>query len=426
MKSRNGKEQRTRGVKKTAGAELLLPDMSSRGAYPCKAARGDSDGRRAPYFPVLCAETTQKKPAFRCGLYNTGFLILLAAFLCAAGISGCGGRHKNTSAPAPTAENSAAADTPADTSKAGEVPDPDTASGGHTESGRASTKSAEAVPAHAGIPAAAEHPLQIHYHVGDSLQDGSLRIVYMASGEYHETSRYRQPPEGQKIVFLQFSLENTSDTRGCSLPLFSFDCFADGTRAEPYYGSGEDLTVDLPADRSAVTQIRFTVPEKADQIDVEYTTQFLTSEKLHFFYEGEQSADYTVPVRSRRSAGALKAGAGMEADGLYLTYTSCRQDDSDSEFIRPAEGSSFVTLTLRIENLLEEEIDTGIYDFQCFADGQLCRTVLFRDDPLTGPVAPGQSTEGTVTFEIPDDAATVEAEYNCFERTSNPVILTVR
>lgn len=356
---------------------------------------------------------------------------VLAALLCAACISGCRSREKGTSGSAETAETPAAADTSAaGTGGSGDVPGRDAENSGlhrsDPASGRTSTKSAAAASSSAGVPAAAEHPLQVNYHVGDSLQDGSLRIVYMASGDYHEASKYRQPPEGQKIVFLQFSLENTSDTRSCSLPLFSFECHADGALAAPYYGSGEALTVELPAGRSAVTQVRFTVPESAKKIDVEYTTQFLTSEKLHFFYEGEQSADYAVPVRSGRSAGALKTGAGTEADGLYLSYTSCSPDDSDSEFIRPAEGSSFVTLTLKIENLLDEEVDTGIYDFQCFADGQLCRTVLFRDDPLTGPVAPGHSTEGTVTFEIPDAAETVEAEYNCYDITSKPVILTVR
>ena len=123
-------------------------------------------------------------------------------------------------------------------------------------------------------PASTE--IQGIYHVGDTLQDGDLKITYISSGEYVETNDYLQPEPGYKYIYLQFAFENTADHGDEYVSSYDFECYADGFAAEQYYGGEEDLSATLSAGRSTTGYIYFTIPIDATEIDVEYETNFFT------------------------------------------------------------------------------------------------------------------------------------------------------
>jgi hypothetical protein len=102
------------------------------------------------------------------------------------------------------------------------------------------------------------------------------------------------------------------------------------------------------------------------------------------------------------------------------------REDSDNEYLRPEPGCSFWTLTFEIENLGEEDSQISVSDFCCYADGQSCSRRLFRDDYLSADIAGGRKAKGTVTFEVPDEAQVVEAEYKTGRRADARVVFTMR
>ena len=100
---------------------------------------------------------------------------------------------------------------------------------GKDDSEKAAAGPGEAVPS-----------LREPLHVGDVLQDGSLRILYMASGEYEEESEFRKPEAGCKYIFVRFAFQNTDPDSDCSISLLSFQCFADGFSVPAYFGGEKE------------------------------------------------------------------------------------------------------------------------------------------------------------------------------------------
>ena len=264
------------------------------------------------------------------------------------------------------------------------------------------------------------------YKVGDSLQDGDLMITYMASGDYHEESEYQQPEQGHKYIFLEFAFENTGDKKDCPVSLFAFQCFADGFAAPAYYGGEKELPASLSSGRHAVGNLYFSVPEEAGKIEVEYQPDDPASGKVRFSYDGEKDSGYKPQGNTSPARGAFREGDTAVSDLQRIVYLSCEADDSDNENVHPAEGCTYWTLTFEFENLQDEERQVSVHDFSCYADERSCSRTLFRDDYLSADVPGGRKAKGTVTFEVPDDAHTVEVEYDTGRRSDAPVVFTLR
>ncbi|MBP3633275.1 MAG: DUF4352 domain-containing protein [Oscillospiraceae bacterium] len=271
-----------------------------------------------------------------------------------------------------------------------------------------------------------EADTQTVYHVGDILQDGDLKIVYMSSGEYKEESAYLQPDAGYKYIFLQFAFENTSDHGDESVSSFDFEGYADGYAVEQYYGGDEDLSATLSAGRSTTGYIYFTVPENAAEIDIEYETNYFTEEKIHFIYEGEQSCDYVPQATTSATEGAYAVGDVINLGDLQISYLSCYEYVDYDSFYQPRDGFHFMTCEFEFENKGKSDEYISSYDFDCYADGANCELCYARDDELSATLSAGRKTKGTVTFEVPVDAAIVEAEYLNNVWTSDRIVFTIK
>ncbi len=263
------------------------------------------------------------------------------------------------------------------------------------------------------------------YHVGDILEDGNLQIVYMSSGTHVEDNEYLQPAEGKKYIFAQFAFINTSDSSDASVSFYSFEAYADGYNAEAYYGGEDNLSATLSAGRQTSGYLYFEVPEDAQDIEIEYTPNYLTNDKITFAFEGDADSGYTLETDTTATEGALKIGESSESSQLKVTYLSCYRDNSDNMFITPKDGYHYVTCEFEFENLSSSDQNVSFYDFDCFADGVSCDAAYFRDDNLSATMSAGRKASSTVTFEVPDNATTVEVEYLSNYWTSKRVVFTV-
>lgn len=266
---------------------------------------------------------------------------------------------------------------------------------------------------------------QTVYHVGDILQDGDLKIVYMSSGEYTSDNEFLQPAEGNKYIYIQLAFENTSDSNDVSVSMYSFECYADGYNVEMYYGGEDTLSATLSAGRSTSGYLYFEIPESATDIEVEYETNFFTEDKINFIYEGNQDSGYVLEANSTPTEGALHVGEKAESDSLNISYISCFKDDSDNMFIQSKEGYHYVTCEFEFENVSTSDQSVTFYSFDCYADGVNCEAAYFRDDAISATMSAGRKAKGTVTFEVPDDAEVVEVEYLSNFWTSNRVTFVV-
>lgn len=267
-------------------------------------------------------------------------------------------------------------------------------------------------------------PVKTEYYVGDILEDGNTRIVFMSSGDYTEENEYMQPSEGNKYIYLQFAFENISDNSDTSISFYSFKCYADGYAAEMYYGGEEDLSATLSAGRATTGYVYFEVPADAAAIEVEYETNVFTEEKVKFVFEGDKKSDYVQELNTKPTEGAYTVGSIVESSKLKITYLSCEEYVSDNMFVEPADGYRFISCEFEFENVGSSDEFISSIDFDCYADGISCKGTFIRDDDLNATLSAGRKTMGTVTFEVPVDAEVLEIEYLSNYRTSDRVVFT--
>lgn len=271
-----------------------------------------------------------------------------------------------------------------------------------------------------------KEPAKTEYYVGDVIEDGNTKIVFISSGNYVEENAYMQPAEGNQYIFLMFAFENISKTTDTSISYYSFECYADGYAAKMYYGGNDDLSATLSAGRSTTGCIYFEVPVDAKVVEVEYKTNAFTEKKIKFIYEGEKDSGYVQQLNTTPTEGAYKVGDVVESSTLNITYLSCEEYVSDNMFVVPAEGYRFVTCEFEFENVGSSDEYVSSFDFDCYADGSNCKATHIRDDSLNATISAGRKAKGTVTFEVPIDAQVIEIEYLSNYWTSNRVVFTAK
>ena len=270
-----------------------------------------------------------------------------------------------------------------------------------------------------------EAPVQSIYHVGDTLDDGGLEIVYMASGEHVEDNQFLQPKDGNKYVFLELAFINTSKSDK-SISMYSFDGYADGYAVEMYYGGDEDLSATLSPGRSTSGYLYFEVPVDAQEIEIEYTPNFFLSDKITFAFDGEADSGYVLETNTSRSDGALSVGESVQGSNVTITYLSSGTWESDNMFVVPRDGYHFVSVELEFENTGSSDKSVSSFSFDCYADGISCDQSFYRDDDLSATISAGRKAKGTVTFEVPDNASVIEVEYVDNVWTSDRIVFTVQ
>lgn len=263
-------------------------------------------------------------------------------------------------------------------------------------------------------------------HVGDEIEDGNLKIVYIASGDYQEDNQFLEAEEGFKHIFLKFAFENTSDKSDCAVSSFSFKCYADGYAADSFFGGDEDLSATLSAGRSTVGCVYFTVPEDAEEVEVEYEANVFTERKIFFAFEGEKDSGYVIESKAQASADAYQVGEVAESSSVNITYLSCEDYTSDNMFVQPKDGCHFVRCEFEFENVSSSDEFVSSLDFDCYADGLDCAASYMMDDELNATISAGRKAKGAVYFEVPDEAEVVEVEYLSNIWTSNRVVFTVK
>ena len=86
--------------------------------------------------------------------------------------------------------------------------------------------------------------------------------------------------EGKKYVMVSFTYENTGDS-DAYVSIYDYDCYADGTLCEQTYNFiGDFMNANLSSGRNVSFETYYVVPVDAVEIELEYTANIWTSEKV--------------------------------------------------------------------------------------------------------------------------------------------------
>ena len=121
--------------------------------------------------------------------------------------------------------------------------------------------------------------------VGDVLTTDNLKITYLDSGVYTDYNEYMGPEKGNKIVYIKLQAENIGNT-DAYLSMFEFSCYADDVAMEDYiYGDNLFSSDVISSGRKMSGYMYFEVPKDAENIEIEYETDYWTSNKAIFVVE---------------------------------------------------------------------------------------------------------------------------------------------
>ena len=121
--------------------------------------------------------------------------------------------------------------------------------------------------------------------VGDVAESKSLNITYLDCFKDESDNMFIYPKDGYHYVTCEFEFENVSDS-DISVTYFSFDCYADGIDCEAVYFRDDSISADLSSGRKAKGTVTFEVPDDASVVEVEYLTNYWTSNRVVFDASG--------------------------------------------------------------------------------------------------------------------------------------------
>lgn len=125
------------------------------------------------------------------------------------------------------------------------------------------------------------------YNVGDTWESKTLKVDYIDCYEFSDYNQFNAPADGNKIICAEFEFENIgkSDT---TVMYTDFHGYADGYEVNQSYapdGTGLDFSVKMSAGRKGTGKVAFEVPQDAVEIEIEFSPNLWTSEKVVFVYE---------------------------------------------------------------------------------------------------------------------------------------------
>lgn len=255
-----------------------------------------------------------------------------------------------------------------------------------------------------------EDNIKDNYYVGDTFSKDGLSITYVSSSDYETDNEFLKPADGKKYIRVALHIDNQTGSDK-SVTSFEFKCYADGYDADAFYGADDELSASLSDGRTADGAVYFEVPLDATEIEIEYEYDWINSKKVKFIFEGDKDSGAIFEKNTEASADAFRVGEVIETSKLRIKYLNAAEYKSDNTFLQPKEGYKYVYIELEAENLSDSDQTFSYFSFNCFADGVSCDGFYGMDDALSATLSAGRKAKGTVAFEVPLDAQTIEFEF---------------
>lgn len=135
---------------------------------------------------------------------------------------------------------------------------------------------------------------------------------------------------------------------------------------------------------------------------------------------GEVS-DSAAETTNDSSSGATEAsGAELKdeyhvgdilKDGdMQIVYVASGEYREDNQFLQPEQGKKLVFIKLAFENQGSSDLSVSSFSFDGYADGYSVDQ-HYTDDSLSATLSPGRTTDGVLVYEVPNNASSIEIEY---------------
>lgn len=130
--------------------------------------------------------------------------------------------------------------------------------------------------------------------------------------------------------------------------------------------------------------------------------------------ETTETTEPTDSVETDESSNVFQIGDVVETDNFRITFESANEYESNNEFLQPKDGCVYWEFKFKFENISNtDQTVSSLINWECYADNsKVDQTWIGDNNGLDATLSSGRETEGTVYFEIPKDAESIELEYD--------------
>ena len=131
----------------------------------------------------------------------------------------------------------------------------------------------------------------------------------------------------------------------------------------------------------------------------------------------ESTPESKVEEAEVPSGTVISPGYTFDADGLQVTINDFDLDYTDYEdeygWNAPADGTKYIMIDVSYQNNSKDDKYVSIYDFQCYADNTDCEQnySVVDSSSLNANLSSGRKTSYKIAFVVPQDAQSIELEY---------------
>lgn len=124
----------------------------------------------------------------------------------------------------------------------------------------------------------------------------------------------------------------------------------------------------------------------------------------------------------------FRIGDIVEAKDCKISFLSAGEYDTGNEFLQPKDGYAYYQMEFEFENIGDSDLAlSSMLGWNCYADDyKVDQTWIGNENGLDGSVSPGKKAKGSVYFEVPKDAESIELEYETNFWTEDKIIFVVK
>lgn len=139
----------------------------------------------------------------------------------------------------------------------------------------------------------------------------------------------------------------------------------------------------------------------------------------------DQNDDKTTETTTEANDGKYHVGDKLVENGVEITYVSAEKWTGYSQYSAPAAGNMVVRIELSVVNNGSTDFGITSFDFNCYADNQAMSEYWSADDWISATVSSGRTASGYVYFEVPENAESIEIEYETNLWTDEKAVFVV-
>lgn len=152
-----------------------------------------------------------------------------------------------------------------------------------------------------------------------------------------------------------------------------------------------------------------------------------TVEQNNIVGQDGQKVEITAKQTQAPVKKVYRPGESADVNGLVINYESAEIYQSDNQFLQPKDGNMYIAMKISAENKSSTDKYISSFEFECYADGAKTETFFSGENSFSGgEISQGRKVEGYLYFEVPENAKTIEVEYETNFWTDKKIIFLVQ